>query len=136
MALVFNLLMWFEKSCGFFLECRKLKKGKKILTNPPVSKLLYNKYAKYTPEDRYIIGKYASENGPIAAVRKFNSKFANLNESTARTFRDKYEEQITVAKKKGTVTEKSIISEKRGRPLLLGGIDEMVQKYQLVTEEL
>lgn len=88
-----------------------------------------NKYAKYTPEDRYSIGKYASENGPIAAVRKFNSKFANLNESTARTFRDKYEEQIAVAKKKGTVTEKSIISEKRGRPLLLGGIDEMVQKY-------
>ena len=65
-----------------------------------------NKYAKYTPEDRYSIGKHASENGPIAAVRKFNSKFANLNESTARTFRDKYEEQIAVATKKGTVTEK------------------------------
>lgn len=86
-------------------------------------------YTKYTPADRFSIGKYASENGPIAAVRKFKQKFQNLNESTARTFRSKYEKQIAEEKKKGTVPEKVINLEKRGRPLLLGGIDAMVQKY-------
>ena len=57
-------------------------------------------YTKYTPADRFSIGKYASENGPIAAVRKFKQKFQNLNESTARTFRSKYEKQIAEEKKK------------------------------------
>ena len=44
-------------------------------------------YAKYSPEERYKIGKYASENGTIACVRKFQKQFPNMNESTARTFR-------------------------------------------------
>ena len=87
-------------------------------------------YAKYTPEDRYSIGKYASENGPIAAVRKFNSKFPKLTESTARTFRGKYKEKLADEKKTGTkLTEKSIPREPIGRPRLLGPIDDMVQKY-------
>ena len=36
-------------------------------------------YVKYTPEDRYKIGEYVSENGPAAAVRKFKSKNTNLS---------------------------------------------------------
>lgn len=32
-------------------------------------------YKKYAAEDRYNIAKYASENGPIAAVRKFRLRF-------------------------------------------------------------
>ena len=46
-------------------------------------------YVKYSPEERYKIGKYASENGPIATVRKFQPRFPNMNESNARTFRKK-----------------------------------------------
>ena len=37
--------------------------------------------------EHYKIGKYASENGPIATVRKFQQRFPNMNESTARTCR-------------------------------------------------
>ena len=48
-------------------------------------------YKKYTDDDRYKTGKYASENG-------------SKNIST-------------------------LVTEKRGRPLLLGKLDEMVQKY-------
>ena len=48
-------------------------------------------YKKYTDDDRYKTGKYASESG-------------SKNIST-------------------------LVTEKRGRPLLLGKLDEMVQKY-------
>ena len=41
-------------------------------------------YKKYTGKDRYNIGKYASENGPVAAEQKFRLKCCNLNESTVR----------------------------------------------------
>ena len=46
-------------------------------------------YGKCSPEERYKIGRYASENGPIAIVKKFQQRFPNINESTARTFRKK-----------------------------------------------
>ena len=46
-------------------------------------------YVKYSPEERYKIGKYASENGPIVTARKFQPGFPNMNESNARTFRKK-----------------------------------------------
>ena len=46
-------------------------------------------YGKYSPEERYKIGKYASENGPIVTARKFQPRFPNMNESNARTFRKK-----------------------------------------------
>ena len=42
-------------------------------------------YVKYTPEDRYKIGKYGSENGPAAAVRKLKSRLPKLSESTAQS---------------------------------------------------
>ena len=90
-------------------------------------------YVKYTPEDRYEIGKYASENGPISSVRKFKIKFPKLNESTARTFRSKYESELAEAKKKGRPAATSIILKPQGRPLLLGGIDDMVQRYILAA---
>lgn len=38
-------------------------------------------YQNYTDKYRYNIGKYVSENGPIAAVQKFRPNFSNLNES-------------------------------------------------------
>ena len=45
----------------------------------------WESYVKYTPEDLYRIGKYGSENGPAAAVRKFKSRFPKLNESTVQS---------------------------------------------------
>ena len=53
-----------------------------------------SKYNKYSDEDRYKIGRYGSENGPIAAVRKFKTKYPNLNESTVREMKKRYEELL------------------------------------------
>ena len=83
-------------------------------------------YKKYTDEDRYKIGKYASENGSAATVRKFKSDFPKLNESTVRDFKRKYEEKLKISKKKGENVS-PLVTEKRGRPLLLDKLDELVQ---------
>ena len=85
-------------------------------------------YKKYTDEDRYKIRKYASENVSTATLQKFNSDFPKLNESTVRDFKRKYEEKVKISKKKGGNIS-TLVTEKRGCPLLLGKLDEMVQKY-------
>ena len=60
------------------------------------------------------MGKYASENGTSAAVRKFRPDFPKINESTIRQFKKKYEEELKLAKQKREVrTELS--TEKQGR---------------------
>ena len=57
------------------------------------------KYKQYSDKDRFSIGKYASQNGPAATVQKFKKDFKNINESTVRGFRKKYEKEIAKAKK-------------------------------------
>ena len=87
-------------------------------------------YDKYTPEDRYKIGKYVSENGPAAAVRKFKSWFPKLNKSTVRSLLQKYQSEFMRSKQKDTILEHRIPKEPTGQPLLLGNkIDAIVQKY-------
>ena len=76
-------------------------------------------YVKYMPEDRYKIGKCGSENGPAAAVRKFKSRFPKLNESTARSLRQKHQSELTRSKQKDTILKPRIPKEPTGRPLLL-----------------
>ena len=76
-----------------------------------------------------MIGKYASENGPIAAVRKFRVRFTNLNESTARAMRKKYQEELKTALQEKHAPATTIVSQQRGRPLMLADIDGMVQNY-------
>ena len=39
-------------------------------------------HTEWSDKDRYLIGKYTSENAVAATVRKFERKFPNLNEST------------------------------------------------------
>ena len=90
-------------------------------------------YVKYSPEECYKIGKYASENGPIATVRKFQQRFPNMNESTARTFRKRYESDLADAKRQGKTPSTSLPLKPQGRPFLLGEIDEMVQRYILAA---
>ena len=87
-------------------------------------------YKKYSPKDRYKIGKYANDTGSTAAVRKFKDKFPKLNESTVREFRKKYQDQLKSAEKNGNAPDKELIPLRRGRPLLLGSdIDEKVRKF-------
>ena len=39
-------------------------------------------YRKYTDKQRFEIGRYASENGPVAAVRRFQKTFHSLNKGS------------------------------------------------------
>ena len=65
-------------------------------------------YFKYTPEDRYKIGKYGSKNGPAAAVRKFKSRFPKLNESMVWSLWQIYQSQLTISKQEDTILEPRI----------------------------
>ena len=87
------------------------------------------KYVKYNDTDRFNIGKYASEFGNANAVRHYSKIFPKLKESSVRTFKTKYESQLVAEKKSGANPSKVIASNKRGRPLLMGPLDSMVQKY-------
>ena len=52
------------------------------------------KYRKYTNENRFKIGKFASQNGVTACVRRFKTDFPRLNESTVRAFKRQYEQEL------------------------------------------
>ena len=88
------------------------------------------KYRKWTDKQRYTIGKYAAENGNANMLRKFKTEFQNLSESTVRTFKKRYYEEVRKCKEK-LEESKSITkyARKTGRPYLLGELDEMVQKH-------
>ena len=94
-------------------------------------------YHKWTEKERYDIGKYAAENGNINAVRKFNPEFPSLSESTVRSFKKKYYEQLREKSKEELDKSQTIprYSQKTGRPLLLGELDEMVRKYLLTLSK-
>ena len=94
-------------------------------------------YHKWTEKERYDIGKYAAENGNINTVRKFNLEFPRLSESTARSFKKKYYEQLRERSKEELDKSQTIprYSQKTGRPLLLGELDEMVRKYLLTLSK-
>ena len=65
-------------------------------------------------------------------TRKFKESFPNLTESTARAFRSKCEKEIKIADEEERPAG-PIVAQKRGRPLLLGSIDNMVQNYLKVS---
>ena len=74
------------------------------------------KYKQHSDKDRSIIGKYASENGPADAVRKFKKDFANINESTVHGFRKRYEKELSQAKKGQRSTPTILPTQRRGQP--------------------
>ena len=53
-------------------------------------------YTAFTAEQRATIGKYASEHGNAAAVKKFKADFdgGQLGESTVRLFKKRYIEEL------------------------------------------
>ena len=86
------------------------------------------RYLKFSDEDRFEIGKYAALHGPKSTIRTFKKEHPQLKESTVRAFREKYHSSLK-AKKVGTAITKKLPSLKRGRPLLLGTIDEKVKNF-------
>ena len=87
--------------------------------------------AKWKDMDRYDVGMYSSEYGPAAAVRQFKRKFPKLNESTEHYFKKRYEDSLNERNENETTPSKALTKykTKTGRPLLLGELDAMVQKY-------
>ena len=83
---------------------------------------------KFSNEDRFEIGKYAALHGPKSTIIKFKKEHPQLKESTVRAFWEKYQSSLKV-KKVGTAITKKLPSLKRGRPLLLGTIDEKVKNF-------
>ena len=72
------------------------------------------KYIRYTDQQRFQIGKYASENGTTASVRKYRTDFPKINKSTVRGFKKHYEEELHRAKKIGREVSKKLPIEKKG----------------------
>ena len=56
-------------------------------------------YLFFSPNERYEIGKRASEYGTASTLRRFKNTFPNLKESTVRSIRQKYEEELQKAVK-------------------------------------
>ena len=84
-------------------------------------------YADYIPEDREKIGKYAAENGPARAIRRFS-----VPETTARRLKTEYLQKLkTIRFSENTVpVVKSLPTKTQGRPLLIGlELDQVVQNY-------
>ena len=86
------------------------------------------KYTTFTPEDRARIGKYASENGNAAAVKKFKATH-ELGESTVRLFKKKYLEEIK--KRENPEDEVTTLPKlRRGWKVILGEeLDAKVKNY-------
>ena len=86
-------------------------------------------YKSYSAKDRFLIGKYASIHGTASAVRKWKD-YPQVNESTIREFKKRYEAQIKEERQKKKSPKKLIVNKLRGRPCLLGDkIDPFVQSH-------
>ena len=86
-------------------------------------------YNHWSNKDRFIIGKYFAENGYAATVRKFSRKDKSLNESTVRRFCQYYKDELKQSMKEKREMKQELLLQRRGRPLMLGSLDEMVQRY-------
>ena len=68
-------------------------------------------YRKYTAQERYNIGKYSAEFGNTAAVRHFKLKGLNeLNESTLRGLKNKYQVEIKNKVEKYNIPESMVLN--------------------------
>ena len=88
-------------------------------------------YRKWSDKERYDIGKYATLHGAVPAAKKFGTKEKPLNESSARRFAKLYQVELAAARKQDREVSKGLKILPRGRPLLLGSLDQMVQKFLL-----
>jgi len=90
-------------------------------------------YTVYTPQQRFLIAEYAKENGTSRAARHFKPKYPGINESTIRGFLSKYDREARAAEIESRQQMQVIVSQPRGRPKMLGEIDDMVQRYLRVS---
>ncbi len=89
----------------------------------------------FMPEDRAVIGRYAAENSNAAAVKKFRASHS-VGESTVRSFKNKYLEEVRKRRVPGVKYEQvtRLPGHKRGRKVLLG--EELYGKMSKYFEAL
>ena len=95
-------------------------------------------YLKATHEQKVIVGKYASENGIVSTIRRYQKDFSgSLKESTVRGWRNAYTLELKARKRAGKdIDVKTLPAKKVGRPPLLDEeIDKEIQKYLLMLRE-
>ena len=90
-------------------------------------------YVKYTDADRAEIGKYSRENSTAATLKKFRTRYPNLNKSTVRGMRSAYNRTLASLKRQhGGSFNPDVHNVKEirkqtanyvGRPLKLGDLD-------------
>lgn len=86
-------------------------------------------YRRWSTKERFDIGKYATIHGGSAAAKKFKTKDKPLNESTARRFNNLYKKELEESTREKRAMTNQFVPLKRGRPLFLGSLDEMVQRF-------
>ena len=92
------------------------------------------KHAVYSPKDRALVGKYASEFGNSAALKHFKNKLPDLKESTVNLFKKKYQGFLKTSTS-GAVAE--IGKLKRGRPTTLPReLDVKLMRFINKTREI
>ena len=89
------------------------------------------KYNNFKDEDRYTIEKYAAIHGTDAALQKLKKLFPHyrLAESTVRAAREKYHRIVKSPSSLSLIKMLTLVE--RDRPLLLGCLDEKVQKFSV-----
>ena len=107
-----------------FVDDRIARNAAKKALNPR-----RKKYNEYTASDRFRIGKYRTKNGSRRTARAFQKEFPNLNESSVRNFMKKYAKEQGLKKKMNGSSCVSIPNRKRGRPPMLGSIDQKVRDF-------
>ena len=86
-------------------------------------------YRKWSEKERYEIAKYAAIHGSKAAERKFHTKEKQLSESNGRRFSKLCKEEISKVQKNNRDVNRNLSVLARGRPLHLGSLDQMVQRF-------
>jgi len=86
-------------------------------------------YNRWSEKERFDIGKYAAIHGGSAAAAKFQTKDKPLNESTARRFGNLYKKELKESTRENRGMVSKFVPLKRGRPLFLGSLDGMVQRF-------
>ena len=71
-------------------------------------------YKSYSAKDRFLIGKHASIYGTASAIRKWKKDHPQLNESTIRNFKKRYENQINEEKRRKKSPKKVIVNKLHG----------------------
>ena len=79
-----------------------------------------------------------AENGNSTAIRKFKSQFPMLSESTVRTFKKKYCEQLKHNTKEELESSQNIpkYSRPNGSPFLSREVDQIAQPYILELSKM